>query len=438
MTVFREHISSIIDFDLVDGKLPANINFKGNKEAKCVSFSIADNQLHAKFSYYVGADWLPGQEGNKFIQVQSKLNTQFDKEGNEIGGVVALSNIDVLKMLFDALSEPETLKHANNLFEIKFDKRHIELPKINDLLSPLLIIQFLMIVRDIVRKGLKKGYYRTENNLYARVKGKVMVSKTIKNNILKNRNLDTFCSYEEYGLDIKENRLLKKALHFAKSYLTSISEINTSEVQQVIQYIEPSFQNVSEEISLHEIKHFHFNAFYKEYHQATLMAKIILKRFGYNLQDTQQKETINTPPYWIDMSKLFELYVLKLLKQKMGSILEYHPRTYGNELDYLLKKGKDSVVIDAKYKPSYGRYINHQDIRQVSGYARLTKILKVVGLEDQIDNPPVLSCLIIYPDQTILGDEGQLPSDLLSMPIKEYVKMYKLGVKLPIQKKGYE
>lgn len=434
MSAFREHKIASLPGEIENPPIK-DIDFKGRKDAKCARFFSEDQQYKVEFSYYVGADWIPGSEGKHFLHVQSKLNSAFDAKGVEQSDESHLVRIDVIKMLYDALSHNETLNHTHDLFEIKWEAPNISLPRSEDILSPLLIVQYLMLVRDIVRKGLKKGYRKLDNNLNGKVKGKVLVSKTIKDNLLKNRSLQTWCTFEVFGTDITENQLLKKALTFSKAYLNGYSSHTSSQFQELFHFVQPAFQNVSEEVNPHEIKHLRFNSFYKEYQQATFLARLILKRFGYNIQTTQQKDTIDTPPHWIDMSKLFELYVLKLLKQKIGSSVEYHPRTYGNELDYLLIEKEKSVVIDAKYKSSYTKHIDHKDIRQVSGYARLTKIMEDVGLGDRLDNPPVLSCLIIYPDQSITGEEGQLPLDLLSVPIKGYVKMYKLGVKLPVQKK---
>ena len=63
-----------------------------------------------------------------------------------------------------------------------------------DLLTPLLVVQFLRIVKEIVRKGLKKSYYKVAQNLYGKVKGKILVAQTIKQNVLKNKALNTVCS----------------------------------------------------------------------------------------------------------------------------------------------------------------------------------------------------------------------------------------------------
>lgn len=48
---------------------------------------------------------------------------------------------------------------------------------------------------------------------------------------------------------------------------------------------------------------------FQDYEKALELAKMILQRYSYNLNNIQNQDTIITPPYWIDMSKLFKLYV---------------------------------------------------------------------------------------------------------------------------------
>src|SRR5690606_16133408 len=270
-----------------------------------------------------------------------------------------------------------------------------------------------------------------EENLHAKVKGKVLVAQTIKRNLVKNQNLNTVCQYEQFGVNGLENRILKKTLAYVKRYLSTCTSLaHAGFFQESLNFIQPAFLDVSEEVSLNDIKHLKFNPFYKSYAKAIELAKLILQRFSYNLNSIQDRETILTPPFWIDMSKLFELYVLRLLKDspKHGSKILYHPTTYGNELDYLLVDGDKSIVIDAKYKLGY-KFTSHEgyheDIRQVSGYARLKNVRQKAGVSSQ---DKLLDCLIIYPDQEALES---IPENLKQVEIKAYERVYKVGVKLP-------
>lgn len=424
--LFREHSTSQIEAP-IEGKWISDILFLNRKEAKCARFFQESGNHFLECSYYVGVDWFPHRD-KEWFYVESKLNKNYEKntgEEKEALDSKDIVEVDVLKMLFDALQEPEVREHTHELFEIKFDSEWIPLKRKQDLISPLIMIQFLNLVKDIVRKGLKKSYYRVEENLYAKVKGKVLVGQTIKQNLVKNKNLNTVCQYEQFGVNGIENRILKKTLVYIKRYLSTYKGLShASFFQESFNYIQPAFLDVSEEVSLNDIKHLKFNPFYKNYEKAIELAKLILQRFSYNLNSIQDQETILTPPFWIDMSKLFELYVLGKLKKRFGAVIKYHPTTYGNELDFLLSKGDDSIVIDAKYKPSYSVYVNHQDIRQVSGYARLRTIRERANVISE----KMLDCVIIYPELETGVDSI---TDLRIVPIKEYEKVWKVGVKLP-------
>lgn len=405
LIISSEHNSFIIE-DLVQF-----IALKGKKLHLIDSF--IDSEQKALLSYFIGIEWL--QENEKALYVEPKLNNE-SRQTN------------YLQMLFSALKHPDIAQHTNELFEIKFNQPYIEIEQQQDLLTPLLVVQFLRIVKEIVRKGLKKSYYKIEQNLYGRVKGKVLVGQTIKQNLLKNKPLYTYCSYDEFGWNGLENRLLKKALIFVQRYLPTLKNLRVDKYTiDVFNYIMPAFESVSEEINLTDIKHTKTNIFYKEYGEGIRLARLVLKRFGYNINTTQEKGKIKTPPFWIDMSKLFELYVYGLLKERFGENVKYHFSKYWNELDYLLDSDDYQMVIDAKYKKRYQTGFNNDDIRQVSGYARLKVVYDKLGK----DYNTIIDCLIIYPDQEN-GNVDLKQADLMGSEIKHFVQFYKVSVKLPV------
>jgi 5-methylcytosine-specific restriction enzyme subunit McrC len=395
-------------------EIPKPILFLQNEKSVC--FEVDVNSRKIQTNYYIGVDWII--EGKKAVYVEPKLNNNSTQQA------------DYLKMLFSALKHSDVAKHTDDLFEIKWDETTIEIEQHQDLLTPLLVVQYLRLVKEIVRKGLKKSYYKVENNLKAKVKGKVLVSQTIKHNLVKNKPLQTYCSYDEFGLNGLENRLLKKALVFIKRYLPNIKNLQSEEyTTEIFNYINPAFEFVSEEVNLHDIKHTKTNVFYKEYEEAIKLAKLILKRFGYNITNTQEK-SIKTPPFWIDMSKLFELYVYGKLKERFSSIGEivYHKKFNGLEPDFILKSndGKYKMIVDAKYKPRYDiQNISIEDARQLSGYARLESIYKYLGKKEK----KTIDCLIIYSDQN--STRKNFKDDFDYSKVDNYVKFYKIGIELP-------
>jgi len=423
ITKIYEHYNGVNQRAHIDffGKLPFNRDFwcyfKKNKEKECFHIYSSENEKthHLRNSYFVGIDWI--KENEHAIYIQPKIN-KASKETN------------YMQMLLSALIHPEILStDIGDFFEIKWEKPEIEISQTQDMITPLLIISFLKNVMEIVKKGLKKSYYKIENNLYCRIKGKLIVSQNIKKNHIKNKMLNNYCTYDEFGVNGIENRIIKKALKFIQSYrnFKNIDQIfyNSENSINIYKLINSEFKDVSDDVELHELKHAKTNPFFSEYREAVKLARIILRRFGYNIRNTMQ-EKISTPPFWIDMSKLFELYVLGLLKKRFGSKVDYHFSSSANELDYLLKCKETPMVIDAKYKLYHKKNISKQDIRQVSGYARLNTVYEALNNQ----NNELIDCLIIYPDQDN-GYKSFEGVDLKQNQEKDYKGIYKLAVKLP-------
>jgi 5-methylcytosine-specific restriction enzyme subunit McrC len=427
LELWEHYHQPIIDFDF---KLTEEFHYhfirKRKKErCSCVHIYENDNTWHAKLSYFVGVDWI---SKGKAVYVAPKLN-----EGS--------CETNVSEMLFAALANPDLSDHTEDLFEIKWDEEPIAIRQKQDLLTPLLVIQFLRVVQNIVRKGLKKSYYTVDENLYARIKGKVMMGRTIKQNLLRHKTLHTFCSYTEFGLNNVENRLLKKALTFVQRYLPALSNFKADIfTQQIFNYINPAFETVSSDIEVRQVKQDHFNAFYKEYGEGIHLAKLILRRFGYNISSVQEQAIVKTPPFWIDMSKLFELYVLGLLKASK-QMVRYQVQGHYGQPDFLFPSLK--LIADAKYKVDYATEFSRSnpysrnkmiaDIRQVSGYARDKKLLARLEIEDERFHLQVVDCLIIYPGDLNVIANVQCAIDLDNKTaIPEFVSFFKLPVKLPV------
>lgn len=386
-----------------------------NKPNKLIE-SVDVQQKRFKTGYFIGLSWLADTQ--KVLYVTPKLDSSSHQ-------------IDYLRMLSESLKHPEILKHGDDLFKIEFDKPTIKINQQQDLITPLIIVYFLQVVQTIVRKGLKKDYYKVKNNLYGRVKGKVLVSQTLKQNTFKNKNLDTICSYDEFGLNQPENRIIKKALLFLKRYLR-MSYQKDKRLDESLKFILPAFEQVDENISISEVKSVRHNPFYSEYSKAVELAIIILKRFGFNINFIKENEEIEVPPFWINMPLVFELYVLGKLKDALGrkDIIFQSGVNFG-ELDFLrTTKGKETVI-DSKYKPQYKTepYVI-EDVRQLSAYARDIGTLKKLSIESSEWGKTVLDCLIVYPDQS--AEDNLTEHRLFDFPIKQFEKFYKVGISIPV------
>lgn len=406
------------------------VSRKDGEVGHCLEIDCKDGAFEAKTSYYIGLDWL--KENVCAVRVHSKMDVSGSEHQEE-------REVDCVRMLLEALNEPENAEHLEGLLTIRFDKPSIPVEQKQDLLTPFLICEYLQILKKIVRKGLKKSFYPVENNLQNKVKGKILTGPTIQKNLSRGHITDNVCRYQVHDVDSEENRILKKAFLFCKRYLDeqpNIGNLATQTLGEKVRYIKPAFDAVSDHVAVSAIKHFKSNPVFKDYHHAVKIAQLILRRYAYNINkvgDTQ----LDTPPYWIDMSKLFELYVYRRLKQVFSGYREirYHQTFNRQEPDYLLMPKEDSCwephVIDAKYKDCYQTSsISIEDARQVCGYARLKKIYQEFDLNE--DKAPPIKCLIVYPDQT---QEEQFTFTQNEEPNFEkdpnYIRLYKVGIRLP-------
>jgi len=393
---------------------------RGENKAYCFNIlhsGTETNPYRFETSYFVGVDWII--ENELPIYVKPKLDDD-------------TSEVNYVKMLFDVLKEPENYNHLDQLCEINFEKPSIAIEQKQDLLTPLLLIQYINILKKIVQKGLKKSYYSVTKNLNAKVKGKILINETIKKNHFNNKMLFNYCQYSEFGINSIENKVLKKALAFSIAAMQNLKGIDISALNGLVNYIKPAFVNVDNEVNIEELKSIKPNRLYKEYEQALKFAKHILRRFGYNIS-TANSTIIKTPPFWIDMSKLFELYVFSKLKERFTHHKEvtYHKKFNYLEPDFIIKSkdGLTKMVVDAKYKPQYQNgNINTEDIRQISGYARLNKVYDFLDFEDD----KIIDCLVVYSNQTANRKDFNGANFSLEEE-KEYKRFFKIGIELPIK-----
>ena len=375
---------------------------------------INEQEVCLQAGYYVGILWLIKQQ--KYVYIAPKMN--YREDGVEI---------DFLKMLLDIYTADIEVKHTQDLIKIYWKEPQITIEQQKDFLTPFLIVQFLQLLKHIVRKGLKKSYYKEEENLCSRIKGKIQIGKHLKQNIFKNKRTSHVCQYQVFGVDSIENRFLKKVLQFVISFKNTHSTLfagNEAAIDELITYCTPHFELISEEFNVESLKNITINPFFKEYKEAIEIGKHILKRFSYNITETTQQK-VAIPPFWIDMPKLFELYVYKRLQEQFGrEAVTYHLTADYTELDFLLNTPDYKMVIDAKYKTIYEDSRVIDDIRQVSGYARLEKVYKKLKIEED----RLIDCLIIYP--TLEQNADFNITDKKEIP--EYKGIYKLSISVPL------
>lgn len=377
------------------------IHFKSDEDSVCTSITFFKesnielaNSCEIKSSYYVGLDRFP--KLGLSVYVEPKINDIF--------------SIDYIQMLIDALTDSENFKHLEGLIELKIDEKWIEIEsKKQLLLTPFLLAQFLVLVKSIVRKGLKKSYYTVTENLNNRVKGKILIGQQIKLNILKNRMTNTVCQYKEFSLDSEVNQFLKYVLSKVSFLLDDYrdNEEFCKKMHSFLVYNQGAFQKISNQ-TFKELRFKETNPFYNEYNQAVNIGNQILKLIDYNISNSNVVDKIKHPPFWIDMSKLFELYVFKKLREYYPNDgeVKYHQKHNRQEPDFILNTRCGlKAVVDAKYKPRYKKgNPSMEDARQLAGYTRLNSIYKELCIEED----RIISAYFIYPKDILIAKESKV------------------------------
>ncbi len=381
-------------------------------------------------SYYIGTSWL--------IE-------------NELAVVVTpkMENIDFVQMFLTALELEEKYKkdYFSKCYGICLDEPHIETTTQLSQLTPMLVLHYISLLYRMAQRGLKKNYVTQEENLKSKVKGRIMIGRHLQKNVFMQRADRIFCQFQEYTNDTPENRLLKRALLFADRFVNGSMQqkLSDTNIPHKLSRLKTLFNHISDDIEPYQIQHLPTNKLYKDYRDAIRVAKMLLRRFDYSIAKVDDYNH-STPPFWIDMSRLYEMWVWSKLDTVYPKQIEFQVDGHcKSQVDYIKVSANEKLVMDAKYKPHY-EDSNHgilADIREISGYARDRKILNRLDANDD-----EVKCVIIYPQREILRqEENDDPiddckeavnfenGDLLPQcsEIRWFRNFYKISVPLPIK-----
>lgn len=378
-------------------------------KSKYKKYIFGDNSYKNTLSYYIGVFWLDN-EYTKNIIINPKIK-----------------NIDFMKMFSKCLSYSNIVKGFNEIYSINFEE-----PPINykgDILikglDALTSIHFLRMLELELNNGLKRNFIRKRENLNSKIKGKIDFSSHIKKNIVTARDDRVYCSYFDYDVNCLENRILKKALKICNSNIGLIyNSFNSMSF----------FSEVSDELHLYELNNIRLNPLYKKYRLLIKLAINIIKLRRY--KDSNKENS--APPFYIDMSLLFEKYVYALLMDSLkGKAKILYQKSYSRyrfKPDFIIKGNGYDCIADSKYKRIYNDNFTEKDkikdiisdIRQLSGYGRVESIVKEFtnDIENYIPN-----CIIIYPSD---DSNNKIIDFEKKEQISDLVKFYKLGVSLPV------
>ena len=365
-------------------------------------------------SYYIGLSEINGQH----IQVLPKLE-----------------NLDFMSLFSFALLYQPSSEYFSSCYDINWEKEIYASTELYNILTPLLVMQYLNILDKLVGKGLKRDYITIEENLHSKIRGKLRPIVNWRKNEIKKKEDYFFCQYQVFSANIPVNRLLKKALDISILLLGNVRSRSRNMtglafLSSKMKLIE-AFKNIDSNVRLESIRNYKFDKLNMYYSEAIKLAKCIIRHQDNALTDGSGKKKV--PLFWIDMSRLYEVYVLGILQTHYpNNILFQVKGSYGTQCDYL--HIGEGIVLDAKYKLWYSSYNGRRshvdsmiaDIREISAYARDERFLNLMN-----NNVSTPKCVIIHPDEETTNLGAVLSDSVKNNKVEGYRDFYRLSIDLP-------
>lgn len=193
------------------------------------------------------------------------------------------------------------------------------------------IIDFVNKAKEVCKKNLKRQSQSVEENLNCRVRGKILIQKQIKYNVSKGQNQRVYCSYNKMTENIRENQIIKYALHLCQKK----HGIGDS-LAEDIRYCMNTLRSVPlKKCSTADFVGLKNNGAFRQYKDALNAAKKVIGRYSLSYSDQKKKDTTEAAvqlsggkvlPYFIDMNLLFEYFCRAVFKK---AIANYNARPNG-------------------------------------------------------------------------------------------------------------
>lgn len=344
-------------------------------------------------------------------------------------------NLDFMSLFSFALLYRPSAEYFSSCYDINWEKEVVASTSLYNVLTPLLVMQYLNVLEKLVGRGIKRNYITIEENLHSKIKGRIIPLAHWRQNVLQKKEDHFCCQFQTFSPDIPVNRLLKKALNISLSLIGDIRSkshnlTGLSFFSSKLKLLD-AFKDIGTDVRPQEVKSYKFDKLNIHYSEAIRLAKCIIRHQDNALKDGSEMKKV--PLFWIDMSRLYEVYVLGLLQEQYPHQILFQVKgSYGTQCDYL--HVGEGIVLDAKYKlwynSSYGRGSHKDsliaDIREISGYARDEKLMS--HFQKEVSCPV---CVIIHPDESPTPLGSDLYQSVIQNKIEEYKNFYRLGIDIP-------
>jgi len=318
-----------------------------------------------------------------------------------------------------------------------------EMPLINYIIE-----LFSKELLNILRRGLYQNYSKDINHS-TYIKGNILVSKTIQNNIVDKSKV--YSSYNKHS----SNNLLMQIFKSLILLLRKDSNLsyNTKQNLYEITLILSDVDNI--QLTNKDFEKITFNRLNDKFEILFSQAKFIFSKY------MPFSSNINSTPFWsilFNMNYLFEKFIAYLLRksnieieeQSIKDVYKNHKYTVSTKPDFLIKQNidlftsKTKIVLDAKWKildnnkTLYG--LNSQNFWQLFSYMNLIENDEINGYFIVPKNSNNFEDEIIFNPIKNGNKSISILSVDFSLDFNELVERYKFKVsegqlKLDIQEK---
>lgn len=262
-----------------------------------------------------------------------------------------------------------------------FNLANLKTYKIN--LLDIFITMFLDELNMLIKRGIKSGYISIEDNSKF-FKGKLLVNKQIKNNLVHKENF--YVEFDSFSPNRVENRIIKSTL----IYLSRKS--NSSTIQKRIREYLFIFSDIEE--SMNHVADFSKcinSRVMNDYSILLKWCRIFLNKESF----TNYKGNNTAYALLYPMEKVFESYISQCIKrnslfnkyeiktQDSNYYLISNPKKFKLKPDIVMRKDGKTIILDTKWKllnqdsnNNYG--ISQSDLYQMYAYAKKYNSDKIV------------------------------------------------------------
>lgn len=203
------------------------------------------------------------------------------------------------------------------------------------------IIDFVNKAKKVCKSNLKRQSQKVEENLTCKVKGRILIQKQIKYNETKGQKQKVYCSYNKMSPDIKENQIIKYALHLCKKH--SIGSVLAEDINLCMRDLSGIPLKKCTSSDFVGLKN---NGAYKDYKEALIAAKRIISRYYVTYSSDSKDEDTGElgvsshkiQPFFINMDLLFEHYCRALFR----SAINRFNNEKDNKVVFELEKAKEA------------------------------------------------------------------------------------------------